>query len=89
MEWRKLHNEELSDLYQGMSVHIYIYIYICVCVYIHICNMYTHSLIWLLPNTTEMTHIKISDLYCSPNIVRMIKWRRMRWAGHVSCMGER
>jgi len=25
----------------------------------------------------------------SPNIVRVIKWRRMRWVGHVACMGER
>ena len=24
----------------------------------------------------------------SPNIVRVIKSRRMRWAGHVACMGE-
>ena len=30
-----------------------------------------------------------NDLYCSPNIVRVIKWRRMRWAGHVALMGER
>jgi len=28
------------------------------------------------------------DLYCSPNIVRVIKYRRMRWAGHVARMGE-
>jgi len=28
------------------------------------------------------------DLYCSPNIVRVIKSRRMRWAGHVAHMGE-
>jgi len=27
-------------------------------------------------------------LYCSPNIVRVIKWRRMRWAGRVVRMGE-
>jgi hypothetical protein len=27
-------------------------------------------------------------LYCSRNIVRVIKSRRMRWAGHVTCMGE-
>jgi hypothetical protein len=37
--WRKLHNDELHDLY-----------------------------------------------YYSPNIVRVIKSRRMRWAGHVACM---
>jgi hypothetical protein len=33
-------------------------------------------------------HIEeLSDLYWSPNIVRVIKSRRMRWAGHVACMG--
>jgi hypothetical protein len=31
----------------------------------------------------------LNDLYCSPNIVRMIKSRRMRWAGHVASMGEK
>jgi hypothetical protein len=30
---------------------------------------------------------ELNDLYCSPNIVRVIKWRR--WAGHVARMGER
>jgi hypothetical protein len=29
-----------------------------------------------------------NDLYCSPSIVRVIKSRRMRWAGHVACMVE-
>jgi hypothetical protein len=29
-----------------------------------------------------------NDLYSSPNIVRVIKSRRMRWAGHVVRMGE-
>jgi hypothetical protein len=29
------------------------------------------------------------NLYSSPNIIRMIKSRRMRWAGHVSRMGEK
>jgi hypothetical protein len=28
------------------------------------------------------------SLYSSPNIVRVIKSRRMRWAGHVARMGE-
>jgi len=32
---------------------------------------------------------EFNDLYCSRNIVRVIKSRRMRWAGHVACMGER
>ena len=32
---------------------------------------------------------ELNDLYCSPNIFRMIKSRRMRWAGHVARMGER
>jgi hypothetical protein len=29
---------------------------------------------------------ELNDLYCSPNIVRVIKSRRMRWAGHVARM---
>jgi hypothetical protein len=32
---------------------------------------------------------KLNDLYSSPNIVRVIKSRRMRWAGHVARMRER
>ena len=31
---------------------------------------------------------EINVLYSSPNIVRVIKSRRMRWAGHVARMGE-
>ena len=32
---------------------------------------------------------KLNALYSSPNIVRVIQSRRMRWAGHVARMGER
>ena len=32
---------------------------------------------------------ELNDLYCSPNNVRVIKSRRMRWVGHVARMGER
>ena len=32
---------------------------------------------------------ELDDLYSSPDIVRVIKSRRMRWAGHVARMGER
>ena len=32
---------------------------------------------------------ELNDLYCSPNIIWLIRSRRMRWAGHVACMGDR
>ena len=32
---------------------------------------------------------KLNDLYCSPNIIQVIKSRRMRWVGNVAHMGER
>ena len=31
---------------------------------------------------------ELYDLYSSPNIVRVIKSKRMRWVGHVARMGE-
>jgi len=31
---------------------------------------------------------ELNDLYSSPNIVRVIKSRRMGWAGHVARLGE-
>jgi hypothetical protein len=31
---------------------------------------------------------ELNDLYCSPNIVRVIKSRTVRWAGHVARMGR-
>ena len=31
---------------------------------------------------------ELSDLYSLPNIMRVVKSRRMRWAGHVARMGE-
>ena len=32
---------------------------------------------------------ELNDLYCSPSIVRVIKTRRMRWAGQVARMGKK
>jgi len=31
---------------------------------------------------------ELNDMYSSPNILRVTKWIRMRWAGHVVSMGE-
>ena len=31
---------------------------------------------------------ELNDLYSLPNIVRVVKSRRIRWAGHVARMGE-
>ena len=50
----------------------------------------------LLPKRQEVTeewrklhNDLLNDLYPSPNIVWVIKSRRMRWVGHVARMGER
>jgi hypothetical protein len=32
---------------------------------------------------------ELHNLYSSPSIIRMLKSRRMRWAGHVARMGEK
>jgi hypothetical protein len=46
------------------------------------------------PKRTEVTeewrklhNEELNDLYFSPTTVQVIKLRRMRWAGHVACMG--
>ena len=36
----------------------------------------------------RLHNVELCDLYCSPNIVRVIKSRRMRWAGHVARKGN-
>ena len=45
----------------------------------------------IIEEVTEFKYLEyiINDLYCSPNIVQVIKSRRMRRAGHVAHMGEK
>ena len=37
----------------------------------------------------KLRNEELYDLYCSPNIFRVIKLRRITWAGYVESMGER
>ena len=36
-----------------------------------------------------MHNEELNDMYSSPNIIRVIKSKRMRWAGHVAHLAER
>jgi hypothetical protein len=36
----------------------------------------------------QLHNEELNNLYCSPNVIRVIKSRRMRWAGHVAGMGR-
>jgi hypothetical protein len=36
----------------------------------------------------KLHNVELRSLYSSPNIVKVIKSRRMGWAGHVACMGR-
>ena len=36
----------------------------------------------------KLLNEELNDMYSLPNIVRVVKSRRMRWAGHVARMGE-
>jgi hypothetical protein len=37
----------------------------------------------------KLQNVELYNLYSSPNLIKMIKSRRMRWAGHVARMGRR
>ena len=51
-------------------------------------TFYAQILMYLINTSSSTFNEELNDLYSSPNIVRMIKSRRMRWAGHVARMGE-
>jgi len=37
----------------------------------------------------RLYHEDLHNLYTSANVIRAIKARRMRWAGHVACIGDK
>jgi hypothetical protein len=44
---------------------------------------------WFSDSIVAILNEELHNLYSSPNVIRMIKSRRMRWAGHVVRMGEK
>ena len=50
---------------------------------------YMISVYYVLWEWRKLHNEERNDLYCSPNIVRVIKSKRMIWTGHVARMGER
>jgi hypothetical protein len=56
---------------------------------------FRHVRLIFMPRRDEVTgewrklhNEELNDLYSLPNIVRVVKSRKMRWAGHVARMGE-
>jgi hypothetical protein len=40
-------------------------------------------------NWRKLSNEDLDNLYCSPSKSRMMKWRMMRWAGHVARMAKK
>ena len=64
----------------GILLHVCCYAELIKCAHISICR---------ITNTSQISITLINILYSSPNIVQVIKLRRMRWAGHVAHIGEK
>jgi hypothetical protein len=61
-----------------------VYVYVgYICMYVCLCRDEVTG------EWRRLHNEELNDLYSSPNIVRVIKSGRMRWAGHVARMGKR
>jgi hypothetical protein len=48
-----------------------------------------HGIVLSYSHERKLHNEELCDLYSSPSIIRIIKSRKMRWAGHVAQMGEK
>jgi len=76
-----------------LYIYIYIYIYILniLEIFYTVYALYTFTISFTNNNFNILTmymYEELNYLYSSPNTVRVIKSRRMRWAGHVARMRE-
>ena len=51
-------------------------------------RVFGHKRDEVIEELRKLHNEELRDLYSLPNIVRVVKSRRMRWAGHVARMGE-
>jgi len=51
-------------------------------------RIFGHRRVKVMGEWRRLHNEELNDLYCSPNIVRVIISRRMRWVEHVARMGE-
>jgi len=52
------------------------------------CNLKENNIVSLIRERRRLHNEELNDLYSPSNIVRVIKSRRIRWAGHVARVGE-
>jgi len=52
-------------------------------------NLFSHKRDEVTGEWRKLHNEELNDLYSTPNIVRVIKSRRMRWTGHVARIAER
>ena len=75
------------------------WVYTCARARAHMCKSGFDTLIvqpvassytdWAIPVQQGLHNEQLYDLHSSPNIISVVNWRKMRWAGHVARMGDR